>query len=200
MYFENRIVSLKRRKRKIATLRLVAWLKDLIRAPWSLAPFLPLCIVFAMLWKKRVGLLPNSGNLLLSTVNYYCFSLLLPLIFVLLVAGLLSLFSTPRYAKRYEDALLQIGLVSYGGEPPALISRKRIKGTSSVTQLVFYSLGVSKETWERQKNEVEDALNLHLVDTIKYGGWKGANRNLIVLTAAPGSGGNRQEPLYDEEL
>ena len=103
---------------------------------------------------------------------------------------------TPFAAKRYEDCLLKLGLTAYDGIPPTLISSQKIPGTK-LKRLTFYSLGIGREMWEGHKSQIEDALNMHIVDGIKYGD---SNRNIVVLTAGTGVSTGRKEVLFDDEF
>lgn len=78
-----------------------------------------------------------------------------------------------------------------------LISCKRIKRTT-VNVMSFYSLGVGMEHWKNESESIQDALDIHFVEPIKYGGRNGRNRNIIVITAAPGAETQRKDVLYDE--
>ncbi|MGX8701805.1 SNF2-related protein [Caproiciproducens sp.] len=119
----------------------------------------------------------------------------------LFLVGLLLLLGTPFRARTVENSLLQIGLANRYGYAPALISCKRIKNTQvsvQVSVMEFYSLGVAMEIWETHRTEIQDALNVHFVEPIKYGGRNGRNRIIIVITAAPGAETQRKDVLYDE--
>lgn len=189
------------RGRAILFLRLCAWVKGLVKALWGIAPILPLCVAFVLVWSNRDKLTPvDSGSSLPTILSYYTVVFLIPAVFALLMAGLLLLLIAPRRTRRYEDALLRIGLTARDGSPPALISCVRIKH-ADVSVLAFYSLGVSRDTWEQRKSEIEDTLNVHFVDAIRYGGKRDTNRAIIVLTVAPGAGSTgRAGTLYDDEL
>ncbi|WP_312939592.1 hypothetical protein [Oscillibacter sp.] len=197
--FTDRELLQKQRQSKVLRLRWLDWVKTLASRPWMMVPFFVLCGAFALVWglRKKFILILNC-NALLARVYYYGLSLLLISVFVLFLVTLMVILSTPRNAKKVSAALFQIGLVSYAGTPPELISHIRIRH-SDVHQWTFFSLGLSKSTWEKRREDVEDALNFCVVD-IRYGGRGERNRNLIVLRAVPGIGGSRREVLYDEEI
>lgn len=156
--------------------------------------------MFIVIWNIRAKINFFGGNSqFLTALCGHIITFLIPALFILLLAGLILLLGTPYRAKLTADNLSQIGLVSQGFSP-ALVSRNHVKNTD-VSVLVFYSLGVSKELWEKQQAAVQDVLNIHFVEPIKYGGRKETNRNLIVLTVSPGASGiGRREKLYDDEL
>lgn len=187
-----------KRIRAISLLRLKSGFTNF--TSWKGIPFLLLCAAFAVAWNMRGNLVPFDGNSpLLLTIYGYIIAFLIPAVFVLLLAGLLLLLTKPKQAGKMEDCFLQIGLVDHCGYPPTLISRKRVKNTS-VNIMVFYSLGIGREMWEKRIGDIQDALNIHFVEPIKYSGRKGRNRNLIVITAAPGAVTRREDTLYDDEI
>jgi hypothetical protein len=194
----NILIAQKRRTRTILWLRLRSGIKDAVTKPWKGILVLSLCAAFIFLWNIRDKLVPFHSDIkLLSTVWGYIVSVFIPLIFLLLLMGLLSLLGTPFRAKAFEEILLQIGFADRHGHAPVLISCKRIKGTA-VSVMSFYSLGVGMERWRNEIESILDAIDMHLVRPIRYGGKKGRNRNIIVITAAPGAETRREDTLYDE--
>lgn len=190
----------RRRNRTILWLRLRSGIKDAVTKPWKGILVLSLCAAFIFLWNIRDKLVPFHSDIkLLSTVWGYIVSVFIPLIFLLLLMGLLSLLGTPFRAKAVENILMQSGLANRYNHPPTLVSRRRMKNTQ-VSVMTFFSLGVGMEKWETHRAEIQDALNIHFVEPIKYGGRNGRNRNIIVITAAPGAGTRREDVLYDDEL
>lgn len=188
-----------RRKRVILRLRLWAGIKAIAVAPLKALTVLLLGALFIFLWNVRsIFSRPfQSSPPLLVAIFDYAVALFIPLLFLLLLAGLLYLLGLPAKARAVEDALGEIGLTSRYGHAPALISSQRVKGTSA-SVLTFFSLGIGLERWQAGRSEIEDALNIHLLEALAYGGRNGNNRNIIVLTAAPGTPKRREEALYDE--
>lgn len=197
---QEKVLAQRRRNRTILWLRLRSGIKKIVEKPWKGISILLLCAAFVFLWNTRDTLIPfHSDIALLSTIWGYLTAVFIPLLFLLLLVGLLLLLGMPFRAKAIEDNLLQIGLFNRYGHAPVLLSRKRVKN-ASVTVMAFYSLGIGMERWEKQGAEVQDALNVHFVETVKYGGRNGRNRNIIVITAAPGAGVRRENTLYDDEI
>lgn len=198
---QEKLLAQRRRNRTILWLRLCSGIKEVAARPWKGIPIALLCVAFVFSWNIRDTLsLPFRNSIpLLSAVYGYLIAVFIPLLFLLILAGLLFLLGTPFRAKVIEDSLRQIGLSNRYGHAPVPISRKRIKNTR-VSIMEFYSLGIAMEHWEKQGAEVQDALNVHFVEAIKYGGRNGQNRNIIVITAAPGVGTCREDPLYDDEI
>ena len=194
---QTKVLAQRRRNRAILRLRLWSGVKE-AATTWKGVFVLLLCAAFIFLWNARDTLVPFHSDIpLLINVWSYIIDAFIPLLFLLLLVGLLILLGTPFLAKAVESSLLQIGLANRYGYAPALISCKRIKNTQ-VSVMVFYSLGVGTETWETHRAEIQDALNVHFVEPIKYGGRNGRNRNIIVIAAAPGAETHRKDVLYDE--
>ena len=195
---QTKVLAQRRRNRSILRLRLWSGIKEVIAKPWKGILILLLCAAFIFLWNARDTLVPFHSDIpLLITVWSYIIVAFIPLLFLLLLVGLLLLLGTPFRAKAVESSLLQIGLANRYGYAPALISCKRIKNTQ-VSVMAFYSFGVAMEIWETHRTEIQDALNVHFVEPIKYGGKNGRNRNIIVIATAPGAETHRKDVLYDE--
>lgn len=195
---QTKVLAQRRRNRSILRLRLWSGIKEVIAKPWKGILILLLCVAFFFLWKARDTLVPFHSDIpLLVTVWGYIIAVLIPLLFLLFMVGLLLLLGTPFRSKMVENSLLQIGLANRYGYVPALISCKRIKNTQ-VSVMVFYSLGVAMKIWETHRAEIQDALNVHFVQPIRYGGRNGRNRNIIVIAAAPGAETHIKDVLYDE--
>ncbi len=198
---QEKVYAKKRRNRTILWLRLRSGIRELTARPWKGLSVALLCIAFILVWNIRDTLCrPFSNSIpLFSIVCGYLIAVSILLLFLLLLLGLLILLGMPYRAKAIEDNLLQIGLSNRYNHAPVLISRRRVKNTE-VSVMAFYSLGVGMERWEKQGVEIQDALNVNFVESIKYGGRDGRNRNIIVITAAPGVGAHREDTLYDDEI
>lgn len=197
LYYDSKMRS--QRTRKINSLRFFYWLKSIPKKPWRILPILFLTLIFTLLWNHRQAFLPELDSPFVSTLLLYGVSVSIILLFLSLLLILFLLISYPLRARRYESIFLQINLTPTKGAPPALVAQMPIKNTKA-TRLVFYSLGVSMKDWIARQEEIEDALNVHYVEAPKYGGRKGNNRNLIILTIAPGVRNISRELLYDDEL
>ncbi|WP_283606650.1 hypothetical protein [Faecalispora anaeroviscerum] len=194
---QKKVLAQRRRNRTILRLRLWSGIKEAVKT-WKGISILLLCAAFILLWNIRDTLVPFHSDIsLLITVWGYIIAVFIPLLFLLFLVRLLLFLGTPFRANAVESSLLQIGLANRYGYAPALISCKRIKNTQ-VSVMAFYSLGVAMETWETHRAEIQDALNIHFVEPIKYGGRNGRNRNMIIITAVPGAEIRREDVLYDE--
>lgn len=81
---------------------------------------------------------------------------------------------------------------------PILISKKKVKGTD-VTVREFYS-NIPYEIWIEKKEAVADAMNVHFIEEIQYGGKNNNNRKRIVIKTAKGRKPTDRGILYDEEF
>ncbi|MDD4564408.1 MAG: hypothetical protein PHE79_02895 [Eubacteriales bacterium] len=197
---QEKVLAQRRRNRIILWLRLCSGIKEIIEKPWKGISILLLCAGFVFLWNIRDTLIPFHSNIpLLSTIWGYLTAVFILLLFLMLLVGLLFLLGTPSKAKEFKGKLMEIGLYSRYGHAPSLISCKRIKETD-VSVMSFYSLGVGMERWKNQRIEIQDVLDIHFVEPIKYGGRNGRNRNIIVITSSPGAETHREDVLYDDEI
>lgn len=81
---------------------------------------------------------------------------------------------------------------------PILISKKKVKGTD-VTVREFYS-NIPYEIWIEKKEAIADAMNVHFVEEIQYGGKGNNNGKIIVIKTAKGRKPTDRGILYDEEF
>lgn len=200
---QTQVINQRRQRRTIQRLRIWAGVQSLFVRPWKWVFIVLLFCIFLFLWSMRAAMIQpftNSSFVLLSTICGYAVSAAIPLLFVVFLLGLLSLLGTPFHARTIEEKLRHIRLVDRYDNPPALISYRRIKNTAA-SIMAFYSPGVGRERWEGRSTAIQDALNIHFVEPINYGGRHNNNRNMIILTVAPGAGGiSRKGTVYDDEL
>lgn len=182
-------------------LQLTNGVRELIKRPWKIAPLLALVAMFALAWHNRGKVALTTTFPLISAVWMYVVASFIVLFFLIGFVSLLVAIGTPRQAKWIEAELAHIGVVDRYDFSPVLISLQRSKETRQVYTLTFFSRGISKETWEGKRQEVEDVLNVRWIEDARYGGKHDDNRNYIVLTVASGAGtAGRGETLYDDEL
>lgn len=81
---------------------------------------------------------------------------------------------------------------------PILINKYIVKGTG-VMVYEFYS-PIPYKTWVEKQDAIADAMNIHFVEEIKYGGTQNNDGRKIVITVAKGRKNTEQGTLYDEEL
>ncbi len=81
---------------------------------------------------------------------------------------------------------------------PILINKRKIKGTD-VTVREFYS-NIPYEIWIENKEAIADAMNVHFIDELQYGGKGNNNGKIIVIKTAKGRKPTDRGILYDEEF
>lgn len=185
------------RRKVIARFRLWHGFKRLFLEPWTLVFPLFLVIATALAWKNTDKLPLHSSIPEMELLGQFALSALVVFLSALLFLGLLSILGAPRRAKKIDAALVHAGLVDRYDLGPALLSSRRVKG-SSVQVLEFWSKGISLEVWEDKRRAIEDVLNVHMVEDPTYGGRKGNNRRCICLTVAPGTDNLPTAPLYED--
>lgn len=79
---------------------------------------------------------------------------------------------------------------------PILMNKVKIKNTE-VTKREFYS-NISMKNWEKNLDNIVDAMNVHLVESLNYG--KNANGKQIVMYTSNTRKPHKRGVLYDEEL
>lgn len=178
--------------------RLKFGIKSLVKKPWRLIPFLLLTVAFPLIWSCREKLIPATDIPLVVVVYQYTVSALFVIAYIMLMAGLLWAFSIPKKAKKAEIAMM-VSDFGYCKNKPALISNKR--GEHNTRILTFFSRSIPIERWEKEKADIQSALNATIQGELQYGGKGGRNFDLVVITVTPGYGGaSRKERIYDDEL
>lgn len=81
---------------------------------------------------------------------------------------------------------------------PILISKKKVKGTDVIVR-EFYS-NIPYDVWIEKKEAIADAMNVHFVEEIQYGGKSNNNGKRIVIKTAKGRKPTDKGILYDEEF
>lgn len=81
---------------------------------------------------------------------------------------------------------------------PILINKRKIRGTD-VTVREFYS-NIPYDAWVEKKEAIADAMNVHFIEEIQYGGKGNNNGKIIVIKTAKGRKPIDRGILYDEEF
>jgi len=76
------------------------------------------------------------------------------------------------------------------------MNKKKVKSTDVVIR-EYYSC-IPYNSWREKKDSIADAMNVHFVEEIQYGGKADGNR--IVIKTARGRKLDKREALYDEEF
>lgn len=124
-------------------------------------------------------------------------------LFVFLIPALLILALLERIGEltaRRDEAKLMVAFSAKDlrNGCPILISKKKAKGTD-VTVREFYS-NIPYDVWIEKKEAVTDAMNVHFVEEIQYGGKNNNNGKRIVIKTAKGRKPADRGVLYDEEF
>lgn len=81
---------------------------------------------------------------------------------------------------------------------PILINKRKIRATD-VTVREFYS-NIPYDVWIEKKEAIADAMNVHFIEEIQYGGKSNNNGKIIVIKTAKGRKPTNRGILYDEEF
>lgn len=182
-----------RRRRTVFFRRLC---ENVRRHPWALASalLLMLALGWAMVALVEIPLPGGSNTPLLILLWNTSVKLAAMLVAFLLMLAFFSV--PPKRALQYEAEFAHIEFTDRYGNPPALISRERIKH-SQEEKITFYSAGISLEQWSQWQGKIQDALNITYAEPPQYAFKK---RYFILLTVVSGIAGHRKENLYDDEL
>ncbi len=125
-------------------------------------------------------------------------------LFVFLIPALLILALLERIGEltaRRDEAKLMIAFSAKDlrNGCPILISKRKAKDTEDVTVREFYS-NIPYDAWIEKKESIADAMNIHFVEDIQYGGKKSNNGKRIVIKTAKGRKPTDRGVLYDEEF
>lgn len=186
-----------RRNRLRQYYRVRLGVEQMINKPLLNILLIPVIVLFIFLWKERetVILLFNMSKILYSAICIFV-SFMAIMIPVLLFWAMWEFIG--KLTARKDEAALLIAF-----EPkelrngcPILISKKKLKGTY-VTRREYYS-DIPLYVWEEKKIAIADAMNIHFIEEIQYGGR--ANGKRIVIYTSSGRRAERREKLYDEEF
>ena len=123
------------------------------------------------------------------------FSFLLPILMIFAILEKVGEHTT----RRYENKLMvAFSTKDLRNGCPILISKKKIRGTD-VTVCEFYS-NIPYAVWVEKKEAIADAMNIHFVEEIAYGGKNNNNGKIIVVKIAKGRKAIDRGTLYDDEF
>lgn len=90
--------------------------------------------------------------------------LFFPLMIIAVAPAVLILLGTPAGSETVSNGLKRIGFTNSAGEIPMLISKETDEKDSSVTVYRFYGVGIPLKEWEDNRQRIEAALNLNIVN------------------------------------
>lgn len=81
---------------------------------------------------------------------------------------------------------------------PILISKNRVRKNDVVIRAYYSNIPLS--VWIDNKNAIADAMNVHFIEEIQYGGKGNNNGKIIVIKTSKGRKPTDRGILYDEEF
>ena len=120
-------------------------------------------ILALFLWLFRNRIFHLQGADLFSVMSKEAFRLIFPVYAIGGLFFLVAALGTPFRAKAIRDNLFRIGLCNHAGEPPLLLAKYKDRKNPRVTVLEFEANGIPKTEWENKQDEIESALNVHVV-------------------------------------
>ena len=175
-------------------------LKVLIASPLKgVLVLLFLAVAFLAAWRAADTFIPRITTIpLLIPVVVYAVRVLIPTVFLLLLAGFLWLLGAPAHAREIEnDLAAAFGIAkttALNYRRPFLISSKPLKG-STVTEYVFWSRWIDLDQWNKpeRRNAVLWALNAHSGEEFS----NGKKKYTVVIRAGSGAEPERRETPHD---
>lgn len=186
-----------RRNRKKQYLRIRLGILQMIHKPLLNTLLIPFIVFMVFIWIKRniVFTLFDVPQILFPFYKYtmHILAVLLPFFFLITLIEIIG-----NVTARKDEADLQEAFDSQElrNGYPVLMDKKRVKG-SNVSMREFYS-NIPMKTWIERQKEIADAMNVHFVEKLKYGGKSNSKR--IVMYTAQGRETISRGNLYDEEF
>lgn len=196
---ENNTYNIRRKNQIKQLMRLKLGFNQLIHKPILNLLWLLVCFVTAIIivLKNELTEIINIPPLIEPVFNIVLnvFVFLAPIIMTFAILEYIGELT----ARRDENKLM----VAFSAKDlrngcPILISKKKVKGTD-VTVREFYS-NIPHEIWIEKKEAVADAMNVHFVEEIQYGGKGNNNGKIIVIKTSKGRKPTDRGILYDEEF
>lgn len=153
-------------------------------------------------WGRKTALayLANDKDIpqMIYSVFFYIITFIAVLLPILLIFSLFEWIGerTARWSESCLVMAFDAKHLRHGH--PILLDKYKIKGTA-VTVYVFYS-PIPYKAWIEKQDAIADAMNVHFVEPIQYGGKNHADGNIIVIKTAKGRKNTEKGVLYDEEL
>lgn len=178
-------------------LRIRLGISQMIYQPLFNILFLPIIMGTVFIWVKKDAVLClfNVPQILFPIYKYSVLLLiiLLPVIFILSMIETIGNVTARKDEANLQNAFNEQELRNGF---PILMNKKHIKG-SNVIMREFYS-NIPMRTWLERQGDIADAMNVHFVEELCYGGKSNGKR--IVMYTARGRKITQRGKLYDEEL
>lgn len=188
---------LQRKNRKKLSLRLRLGVLQLIHHPiLNIVWFLVILVALLLIdWKiellKYVDIHNIEGQVIIYAMNFMN-------IFLPLVLSLFLLESIGEISARRDESNLMIAFDrnELRNGCPILMNKTKVKGSDVIIR-EFYSY-IPYNSWLEKKDAIADAMNVHFVEEIEYGGKSDGNR--ILIKTARWRKRIKRDVLYDEEF
>ena len=191
IYLENR------RQRNKIWFRLRLGVEQIIIKPYLLVGVFVIVLagIITISQKQRVLSFLKPPELMWQIYDWIinAFCVLIPFLFLV---GFISLVGELVARKDEGDIAEAFTTKDLHNGSPILIMKRHLKGTD-VTVREFYS-SIPFKRWVERMDEIGDALNVHFVEKIEYGGKSHGRR--VVLKTSPGRKAKEQGVMYDDEF
>lgn len=196
---ENNTYNIRRKNKIKQLMRLKLGFNQLIHKPilnllWL---FVGLFIAIIVVLKNKIIELITIPQLIepVFDIALNIFVFLIPIIMIFAISEYIGELT----ARKDENKLM----VAFSAKDlrngcPILINKRKIKATD-VTVREFYS-DIPYDVWIEKKEAIADAMNVHFVEEIQYGGKGNNNGKIIVIKTAKGRKPTDRGILYDEEF
>lgn len=196
---ENNNYDIRRKNQIKKFMRLKAGFNQLIHKPILNLLWLLVCLVTAIIivLKKELTAIINIPQLIEPAFNIALniFVFLIPIIMIFAILEYIG-----ELTARRDEAKLMVAFSAKDlrNGCPILINKRKIRGTD-VTICEFYS-NIPYDAWIEKKEAIADAMNVHFVEEIQYGGKGNNNGKIIVIKTAKGRKPTDRGILYDEKF
>lgn len=187
----------RRQNRTRRYLRIRLGILQMIYRPLLNALFLPIAVGTIFLWVKRnVIFSVFDVPQVLFPIYKYSVLLLMILLPVIFILAMIEAIGNVTASKDEADLQNAFNMQDLRNGCPILMRKKHIKG-SNVIMREFFS-NIPMRTWLERQEDIADAMNVHFVEELCYGGKSNGKR--IVMYTAKGRKATSRGTLYDEEL
>lgn len=196
---ENNTYNIRRKNQIKQLMRLKLGFNQLIHKP-----ILNLLWLFVGLFTAIIVILKNQTIELITipqiiepifNIALNIFIVLMP---ILLVLAILECIGELTARKDENKLMVAFSAKDLRNGCPLLVNKRKIRGTD-VTVREFYS-NIPYDVWIEKKEALSDAMNVHFVEEIQYGGKGNNNGKIIVIKTAKGRKPTDRGILYDEEF
>lgn len=196
---ENNTYNIRRKNQIKQLMRLKLGFNQLIHKPILNLLWLLVCFVTAIIivLKNELTEIINIPQLIepIFNIALNIFVFLIPIIMIFAILEYIG-----EYTARRDEAKLMVAFSAKDlrNGCPLLVNKRKIRGTD-VTVREFYS-NIPYDVWIEKKEAIADAMNVHFVEEIQYGGKGNNNGKIIVIKSAKGRKPTDRGILYDEEF